>query len=808
MTFSDFKIGWRLLVKEPAYSAVVIGGLAVGFAVCFLLLAYVRYCFSYDSDVPDAAQVHVMQHRINLFPTPVWREPMPLPARESATRSGLTSQVSAAVALDVVFEAGFADNARRLRQDVTLVDATFPAMFGVTALEGDLAAALARPDAVALTVSQAQTLTGSVHGALGKTVRIDAKPYLVMAVLRDPPSNTNLPYRTLAGIDSALWPHEARVSTLATWTGLGGKIYVRLKPHATAEALRSFLQADFDRSPWTKMAGPDQLKRMGGHVAEVRLRPVRDAYFDTDVAKGRQSGPRGEKRIVLALGAVALLILGLASANYINLATVRTMRRDREIGMRKVSGAGRWRLTGMFMAESMLVALLASALGLLLWWLLLPLFASLVDRDLAGAIGQGGAAAALALAVLIGVVSGLYPAWIALRLRPVEALAGRGNAENRRGLWLRRTLSVAQFAAAIALSSSAMAVAWQASFATAIDPGFDPRPLHVTKFPDAATDAQRYALREELARQPGVAGVAATSNPIGAGDWMKWAGAVKVAGGRTVPTRFQPVSTNFFAVYGIAPARGRLFDPARDKPGEAGTGNVVISIDAVKALGYASPEAAIGQSLDDGKMRIIGVVRAVRDQTLRDAPEPTIYPMSSASEQQVLTIRSRAAPGALHAQLLPLWQRQFPNEPFELRRAASYIEENYADDVRLAKLLGGASVVAIVIAAFGIYVLAAYSVQRRSREIVLRKMHGASRGAIARLLGKEFAVLIGVGAVLGVPVALLCTERYLAGFVERAAMGAWPSLMALALAALVALVATTRHTLAAMRIAPALALRD
>ena len=806
MTLRDFRIGWRLLLAEPAYSAVVTVGLAVGFAVCFLLLAYVRYCFSYDSAVPNAAQVHVMQHRINLFPTPVWREPMPLPARASALRSGLVTQASAAVPIDVVFEMG----AGKLRAEATLVDASFPAMFGVVALEGDLAAALARPDAIALTVSQAQAVSssgsGSASGMLGKAIRINGLPFQVLALLPDPPSNTTLPYRMLAGTGSALWPEKERLPMLDAWTSTGGKILVRMKPGSSAEALEHYLQTEFDRSPWSKMVGPEALKRMG-HVAEVRLRPVRESYFDTGMAPGKLSGPRGDKRTVLALGAVALLILALAAANYINLATVRTLRRDREIGMRKVAGAGAWRLTGLFMAESVVVALLASAFGLLLAWLLLPLFSELVDRDLAGALNFGTGAAAMALALCIGLASGLYPAYIALRLRPVDALAGRGNAENRRGLWLRRALSVLQFSAAIALSSSALAIAWQASFAATLNPGFDPLPLHVAVIPDAATPAQRLAVREALARLPGVEGVAATASPIGATDVMKWAGSAKVGATRNVSMRFQPVSTSFFKVFAIAPVQGRVFDPAVDKPSEPGTGNIVISMGAVRALGFASPQAAIGQSLDDGKFLIIGVVGEVRDQTLRDAPEPMIYPMSLPDAEQALTLRAHTSTAALAAQVQPLWQRHFPGEPFTLRRSASYYEETYVDDVRLAKLLGGASVVALVIAAFGIYVLSAYNVQRRAREIVLRKMHGASRSAIARLLGKEFAVLIGAGSLLGLPLAALVTQRYLAGFVERAPMGVWPLAGALAFAGLVALGATTRHTLAAMRIAPALALR-
>jgi putative ABC transport system permease protein len=803
MTLRDFRIGWRMLAEAPAYSAVVIGGLTVGFAVCFLLLAYVRYSFSYDSAIPQVAQVHVMQHRIQLFPSPVWLENMPLPARASALRSGLASQVSAAVGRDVVYQNGDA----RLTGRVTLVDAAFPALFGVHAVEGDLAAALERPGAIALTASEARRLTGSSTGVAGKSVRIDGQPYQLMALLPDQPSNTTLPYRALAGMSSALWPQQERRAALDAWTALGGKIFVRLHPHASAQALQHFLQEDFDRSPWSKMVGPEELRRVGGHVAEVRLRPVQESYFDTGMGKGDLSGPRADRRIVQMLGVVALLILALASANYVNLATVRTLRREREIGMRKALGAGRWRLTGLFMAESVLVALLAGSLGLLAAWLLLPLLSTLVERDLSACLDPAAGTTALALALCIGLAGGLYPALIALRLRPADALAGRGNAESRRGLWLRRALSALQFGAAIALTGCTLAIAWQARFATNIYPGFDARPLHVLALPDSATPAQRLALRDALAGLPGVEGVAATNAAIGATGVMKWAGAVKVRAAREVPVRFQPVSTNFFKVFAIAPLAGRVFSAQQDTPGLAGTGNVVISAGALRALGFASPQAALGQGLDDGKMRIIGVVPDVRDQSLRDVQEPMIYPMSQPDMEQVLTIRAWSTNAALVALISPSWQRHLPGEPLVLRRAASYAEQGVADDVRLAGLLGTASLVALIIAAFGIYVLSAYSVQRRAREIVLRKMHGASRTAIARLLGKEFALLIGAGALLGLPVAAVTSQRYLADFVERAPMGAWPLVWALALAALVALAATTRHTLAAMRIKPALALR-
>jgi putative ABC transport system permease protein len=153
-------------------------------------------------------------------------------------------------------------------------------------------------------------------------------------------------------------------------------------------------------------------------------------------------------------------------------------------------------------------------------------------------------------------------------------------------------------------------------------------------------------------------------------------------------------------------------------------------------------------------------------------------------------------------------RRIAPDEVIPVRRAASYFAQNYADDLRLAKLLGLASLVAIAIASFGIYVLATYSVQRMARQIVLRKLYGAGRRAILALVGREFASLLGLGAAIALPIAALVNARYLAGFVERAPIGAWPLLGALLLAALVTILSTLRHTLGALRMAPAQVLRD
>jgi len=269
------------------------------------------------------------------------------------------------------------------------------------------------------------------------------------------------------------------------------------------------------------------------------------------------------------------------------------------------------------------------------------------------------------------------------------------------------------------------------------------------------------------------------------------------------------VSPEFFGVYGLKQVAGRLYDPIRDKVEDED--KIVVNEAGARRFGFASSQDAVGKYVrnPDGSgtaMQVIGVAPDIRHRSAREAMQPTVYFLESRTP--VFTVRTSGSQEAVKRAIEELWPRYFPNDVLDIQRAAGMFALNYADDLRLAKLLGASSVIATAIAAFGIYVLAAYSVQRKAREIVLRKLYGAGNGAVGRLVGKEFAALLGVGALIGLPAAWLAIERYLAGFTERAPIGVWTIAAALLVACLVALGSTARHALAAMRIRPALALRE
>jgi putative ABC transport system permease protein len=797
----DFRIGWRLLLKEPAYSSVVILGLTIGFAVCFLLLGLVRHSFSYDRHVPDGDKVYVLKQRWNVPGSDgSWYDSASLPARDGILAGGQPVMASTFITRKMDVRNG----ARVQTIGVTVVDPDFQKIFQPKVLGGDLRAALTRPDGLALTEETAVKVFGS-RDVVGKTMEIAGKPYLVAALLADQPSATTTPYAALAGVKTAIWDAEYRQMVETNWGSSHGPVYIKVPNSVAPSTLADAVRRTFAASGFYKEQTPDQIAALGGKdMIDFKLGALHDAYLDPDIVA--KSPTHGDRKSVLGLAAVGLLILLLAATNYVNLATVRTLRRQREIAVRKVLGASASAVSRQFLAESVLVCLIATGFGLLLAWLLLPVFSDLVQRKLDMLFTPAALLASAVLGIVLGAAAGAYPTWSALHVRATSALSGRGNAETASGLWLRRVLTVLQFAAAMGLTGVTLAVAWQTSYASRLDPGFNPAPLLIVPTSADMRAANVSAFRGALARLPGVTGVALSDAPVTVNQNST---ALQRDGGTPIEISYLMVSPDFFDVYGLKPAAGRLYSIDKDTPKDSG--KLVINEEGARKLGFGSAQAAVGKFVrnPDGygpPRQVVGIAPDIRHRSARDPMQPTIYFLSERTG--VFTVKVNGDMAPVQKAIEEMWPRFFPNDVLDMKRLDAMFAANYADDLRLAKLLAASSLIAIAIAAFGIYVLSAYSVQRRSREIVLRKLYGASAGAIGRLVAREFAVLLGAGALIGLPAAWLATERYLAAYTERAPIGLWTIGAALAVATVVAFGSTLRHTLSAVRVAPVLALRD
>jgi putative ABC transport system permease protein len=819
MKLQDFRVGLRILAKDPVYSLVSILGLGVGLGVCLLLLGYARYCWQYNAHVPDVDNVYIVKQRNNLELGTPWYDQAPLLLLAAAkTAPGVTSASGYVGWFPLTVEVH--DQLRKLRSLTVLPG--FAEMMGLRVIKGDLNEALSRPDSVAITQDTAIRLFGT-SDVLGRTLllRLSAvdenrSTARIAAILRNPPANTTIPFEILTGSTLSLVPPSMREQLLGESDWLG-YLLVRVQPGTSLAAVADVLQHAIDEAPGTQKVPSEMKERLGDRkIMDIKLTRLRDAYFDRDVATNFTSlaVDRGNSTLVGGLVAVATLILALAAVNYVNLATIRVIRRQREIAMRKVLGASNGRLALQFVVESLLVSMLASATGFILACLALPVFSELVNRDLGSMLSLQNIGTALGLGLLLGLITAIHPAWIALGVRPSLMLVGRPDTESLRSKYLRRALSVLQVAVAMGLASFTLAIFWQARFAVDGSPGFDPSPLLVFDLPVgvSARDEKPRGLMAALSQQPALTGTAISNDAVGRSK-QSWSTEIKREGREAVAMDVKSMSANFFEEYGIKPVAGRLFDSKIDK--EDDPMPVVINAIAARQLGYASPQQAVGQILLFRSMasgapvlitkRIVGIAPEIRFYSLREVPGAIAYELWSNSG--TLTVRATGSILDAERAVQSVWPKYFPNSVLEMKPAKEIYAANYADDVWLARLLALSTAIAMIIAAFGMYVLAADAVQRRTKEIALRKLFGTRRRDIGKLVAKEIGAVILLSAVVALPLAAVAIARYLAPYTERTPLAYWALAFALLVSLTTAAFAGARHGWIAMALKPAVALR-
>src|ERR1700722_13899408 len=434
----DFRVGLRILAKDPVYSLVSVLGLGVGLGVCLLLLGYARYCWQYNAHVPDADNVYIVKQRNNLELGTPWYDQAPLLLLAAArTAPGVTNASGYVGWFPLTVEVN--GQLRKLRSLTALPG--FAEMMGLQAIKGDLNEALSRPDGIAITEDAAIRLFGT-SDVLGRTLllRLSAveenrSPARIAAILRNPPANTTIPFETLNGPNLSLVPPFMRDQLQSGESVWLGYLLIRVRPGTSLAAVTEALQQAVDRAPSAQKVPPEMKERLGDrNIVDIKLARLRDAYFDREVAANFTSVQvdRGNSSVVAGLVVVAILILGLATFNYVNLATIRVIRRQREIAIRKVLGASKGRLARQFVAESLLVSMFATATGLLLACLALPVFSELMNRDLHNVLSLENIGAALGLGLTLGLLTAIYPTWIAFGVRPSVMLAGLPDTESLR----------------------------------------------------------------------------------------------------------------------------------------------------------------------------------------------------------------------------------------------------------------------------------------------------------------------------------------------------------------------------------------
>jgi len=810
---------WRQLRGEPVPAVLVVCGLALGLALSLLAAAMIRDKLWADAGLPESDRLVTFEWRARGpgGATTEWFPDVPASALQAALREANAPLGPMTRALNAPLPARADDGRggqRHARLWTLLADSDIRELFALKAVSGDLAAAMASPEGVALTEAGALKLFGTTQ-AIGRQLTATVALYgesqprrlevalTVKAIIATPDPHGSLgSYDALAGFNAPA--AKAFVEQETSWSFPAGHLYGRLQPGATPDAMTALAQHLLDRQPIPPGLPADFLKG-GGKFAYLRAMPMNDRALE-----GAESPLRLMQMGALAAAAVA--VLAMAAINFINLWSVRTLRRQREIGLRKSLGAGVAALVGQFFVEAWVVTLLAGALGLLLAWWATPAVAALMAHEfVTPVLSLQGLALTLALSVAIAACSALPLALIAQRVQPAASLAGRSHSEGRAGRWLRRGLTLLQFSAAALFTAMTAVVLWQNHHAGAVERRFHVRDRLAFDLPWETQLPQTRTLLARIKAWPEVVAVAAATDVPGR-NFSRVHSEFTGASGKPVnlatSVQFTP---DWLNVYGMRVLAGRL---SADHAAEADA--VVLDRAAAQALGFNPPESAVGRTLGvnsqyfGGKpVTVAAVIADVRMEDTRSPPAPNVLRPRVEVRGGAISLHSRD-PAATRVKLAALLREVMPDESPQVMTAAEQQARKIEEDVRLGRLIAIVGALALFMSALGIYALAAHSLRRREREIVLRKLHGAGHGAVARLLAGEFGGIVGAACAVALPVAAWLAQAYLGQFVERADMGPLglgPLVIAAAALVAVTSLAVLRHLRAAFALRPAQALR-
>ena len=816
----------RALAKNRTYSIINIAGLAIGMAACILILLYVRYEESYDNWLPDAANTYQFQA---WYPNPQDGDPLFSQMTAYVSKDRVKKDFPQVERVGYILSATptiLKDGQASTAEDYAVADDDFLKVVKLPMLQGS---GLPAAQTAVLSQSEAVKRFGTDQ-VVGKTLTAVSHgtpyDYKITGVFKDIPKNSHMKLNAILRADYNSYFADSP-SFMTQWGWQSGWVYLDLKPGTDVKQLEAALPA------WEKRNIPDEtnegIRTNMGDDQDWHFVNVRDIHLGKAQNGAMTAG--NDRRSVTTFAIIAILILGMAVVNFTNLATARASQRAREVALRKVLGATRRQLIVQFVSESILISAASMLLALALVELLVKPFAAFLDADLTlSYFGSGGVLLpAIALALIVGVASGLYPAFFLSRFQPALVLkANRSAAETPGSGRLRAALVVLQFAVSIGLIICTAVVYAQTVYARSVDPGF--KRDHILQVENVGRRELRprvEGLVDEMKRIPGVVAVGLTDLGMSTSNSIS-TGVVPPGATKPIDLGNYSVDDGFFDAMGFKLLAGRWFDPSRpmddstlpfpsDPAAEKAMTdrgvNVVITGLAVRQLGFKSPHDAIGKTFrvplftdDSTNATIIGVIGDSRVRSVRMAIQPLMYRMSRTGPGW-MEIRYRGDPQAVRSAVEAKWKQVANDVPFEAKFSEDIVAELYDKEDARAQIFGAFSLLAVIIGCLGLFGLAAFTAERRTKEIGIRKVLGARTRDIVRLLVWQFSRPVIIANVIAWPVAWWLMRDWLNGFDERITLGPTPFLLAAVLAAGIAVVTVAGHAIKIARANPIHALR-
>jgi putative ABC transport system permease protein len=818
----------RALAKSKTYSIINIAGLAIGMAACIMILLYINYERSSDKWLPGVEDTYQLQ---------AWyAHPQDGPAaylQMSAFVSGDRikkdfPQVERTVYVQdnepVLLQDGQASATKNwlFASDDFLKVVSLPLLSGTT---------LTAPETAVITQTEAikrfgtDQVVGRTMTIITRGVKHDLK---ITGVLKDLPKNSSMKIDAIIRLDFNTF-YADNPQFLTCWGCQSGWVYAKLRPGTDVAQIEAQMPA------WEKRNIPDEingnLRSNAGDEQDWHLINLSDIHLGK--AQDGSMTPGNDRRSITTFAIIAMLILGMAVVNFTNLATARASQRAREVALRKVLGATRSQLIVQFISESILISAASMLLALTLVELLVRPFAAFLDADITlNYLGRDGILLpAFVLTLVVGVMSGLYPAFFLSRFQPAQVLkANRSAAETPGSGRLRSALVVMQFAVSIGLIICTAVIYGQTVYARNVDPGYKrDHILQVEELGRAQLYPKAEMITNQMKRVPGVQAAALTDIGVNTTNQSNTY-IIPPGSNRQVLIGQYNVSDGYFDAMGLTLKAGRWFDPNRPmddmtvpyppKPevekaiAERGA-NVVLNEFAVKKLGFKSPQDAIGKVVkgellsDEAGQTNITIVGVVGDSRFRSVRTPidSIMFRKVTAGPGWMVIRYNGDPQTVRSAVERQW-RQISNEvPFNAKFSEDIMAEMYKKEDARAETFAGFSLLAVIIGCLGLFGLAAFTAERRTKEIGIRKVLGARTRDIVRLLVWQFSRPVIIANVIAWPVAWWLMRDWLNGFDQRIALGPTPFLTAAVLALGIAVVTVAGHAFRIARANPIHALR-
>lgn len=775
----------RGLLRHRLYGFINVAGFSIGIAAAILIILYVRDQLSYDTWIAGSSHVYRLERGVQMPGhglLHVAQAPFPVVKAVGEQAPGVAA-FTHVMPQQMTVRAGD----RAFHETVTVVDPDFFEIIRLPFIEGDPARVLSQPESIVLSQTLAHKLFGR-SDPVGRTVTVNpdrndgcgaddtvcnnaSYPLTVTGLLRDVPHNTQLVADLVIPNTShadGLSAHEKAYDWRATDGDYG---YLELLPNANPDTVSAAVGTILDRSfDYHKYGLTAPLSRSERYY----LTPFRDVHLTSDGYGGMR--PPGSWPVVYGLSVIALLIVLVASCNFMNLATARATLRAREIAVRKLAGAGRRQLIAQFLGEAVVTALVSLAIALSLVEVLLPAFGRFLGEPISLHYRDDWRLLAelTAGAVAVGLLSGLYPALVISALRPAEALKPGAGVRSGSGL-LRSVLVVAQFGISIGLAVAAVVVLRQIDFARHVDLGIQRDGVVVVQGLARLTPTQRESLADALRNNPGIEGVAySLGSPFALHGFFT---ELRSSDKAPVQAEMLNMTPGFPGLYGMALMAGRLLsaERAQDASRWGDFRDVLINATMARRLGL-SPDQALGTVLRGpgdqlgDHATVVGVLGDANLKGVQDPLEPMIFFFDPSDSRMMtdLSVRIRADRIAQTLPFIDRTLRQFlPGAAIQRRFLTQTFDDFFRAADREGILLGFFVAIAIFIACLGLFGLAVFTAERHTKEIGVRKVSGARSAEILRLMLWRISIPVLTANLIAWPVAYYYLHRWLEGYAYR-----------------------------------------